>query len=70
MRFENIYREIVKHCPVTAKSLLSHATMIERTYINGKSTYIINGKKVSLYHYKIQDNASLFLDIYERYNEY
>lgn len=70
MNLRNIYCEIIKHCPVIANRLLKHATRIERTYFNGKSIYEIDDKTVYLHHHKIQDNASLFLNMWEHYNEW
>lgn len=68
-----IYRIVINDLPRIAEKLHIHASIIERHYTDYStvvSRYNVNGKKVVVCQRHLQDNATEFLNLYEKIVEW
>lgn len=69
----DIYRQLITELPDVAKKLHHHATIIEKSYTgfsNVVSRYVVNGEEIAIRQRHLQDNATKFLNLWERIVEW
>lgn len=70
-----VYQTLIKDCPSVANKMHFHAEMLERTLgqfepNHNLSEYVIDGETKRVKAHMIQDNATLFLNVWEMYDNY
>lgn len=64
-----VYRQLIIELPEVAKKLYPYAYFVEETYTKFDrivNSYTIDGKRTNIRHQHLQDNATEFLNSWER----